>query len=88
MIKSLFFMFTNLLLSETDIFSPRRQSSQVRLEKRNEKTTLEKFCDRIAPYVLFICIALLIILFLVILVKYGASITGTEANHYYNGNWR
>ena len=87
MIKSLL-MFTNLLLSENDIFSPRRHSDPIRLEKRNEKSKTELFCERIAPYVLFTALALLFILLLVILVKYGANITGTEANHYYNGNWR
>ena len=84
MIKFLKFMFT-LLLSEN--FSP-KTSNQVRLEKRNEKTTFENFCDRIAPYVIFVALVLLLILFLVILVKYGQSITGTEANVYYNGQWR
>ena len=85
MIKSLI-MFIILLLSGENI-SP-KNSNCVRLEKRNEKSTLEKFCDRIAPYVIFVALALLMILFLVILVKYGQSITGTEANVYYNGQWR
>ena len=87
MIKSLLFMFT-FLLSEIDIFSPKRHSEPIRLEKPKEKNTFNQTCERIAPYVLLICIALLFILTLVILVKYGQSITGTEANVYYNGQWR
>ena len=84
MINFFKFMFT-LLLSEN--ISP-KNSNVVRLEKRNEKSKTENFCDRIAPYVLFTALALLFILLLVILVKYGANITGTEQNLYYNGNWR
>ena len=85
MIKSLITLTTYLLNSEN--ISP-RHSGPVRLEKPKEKNTFNQTCERIAPYVLLICIALLFILTLVILVKYGQSITGTEANQYYNGNWR
>lgn len=78
MIKLLYFMLT-LLFSEN--ISPKR------LEKQS-KSTFELFCERIVPYVLFFALVLLGILLVVILVKYGAGFTGTEANHYYNGNWR
>lgn len=73
MIKLLYFMLT-LLLSEN--ISPKR------LEKES-KSTFELFCERIAPYVLFFALVLLGILLVVILVKYGANITGTEQNIYY-----
>ena len=58
----------------------------VRLQKQEvETSTMDSICRKICPYVLFICIALLIITVFVIMVKYGANITGTEANQYYNG---
>lgn len=67
------------------------KSEPVRLEKKETNCSIQSvdsFCERIAPYVLFCALAIFAILLLVILVKYGASITGTEANQYYNGNWR
>lgn len=64
------------------------ETPAARLEKKEEKSNFTRFCDRIVPYVLFFALVLLGILIVVILVKYGASITGTEANHYYNGQWR
>ena len=73
MIKLLYFMLT-LLLSEN--ISPKR------LEKK-EKTPFDMVCERIAPYVLFFALVSLAILIVVILVKYGASLTGTEQNAYY-----
>lgn len=81
MIKSLL-MFTNLLLSEIDIFSPKRHSDPIRLEKQNEKTTFENLCEKACPYVLLIALALFTILILIILVKYGHAFS-TEANNYY-----
>ena len=68
-----------------------QKSSNVRLEKKGEKSHFEQFCDKIAPYVLFFALVLLGILILIILVKYGASITGTESNTYYyhlEGRWK
>ncbi len=66
------------------------KSEPVRLEKKENCSiqSVDSFCERIAPYVLLTALAIFIILSLIILVKYGASITGTEANQYYNGNWR
>lgn len=60
-------------------------SEPVRLAKveKPQKTTFEEICLKIAPYVLFVCICLLIITIFVIMVKYGSNITGTEANGYY-----
>jgi hypothetical protein len=74
MIK-LFISILNFIL-----FSPSPKA--VRLEKV-EKSSFEKTCDRLVPYVLFIALVTLGILLLVILVKYGHSITGTESNAYY-----
>ena len=57
----------------------------VRLQKENEhQSKWDCLCMKICPYVLFICICLLIITVFVVMVKYGANITGTEANQYYN----
>ena len=57
-----------------------------RLHKVEEpkKTTFDELCQKIVPYVLFVCICLLIITVFVVLVKYGSNLTGTEANLYYN----
>ena len=55
----------------------------VRLEKK-QKSQFQLFCERVAPYILLICMTILIITILVVLIKYGANITGTEANQYYN----
>lgn len=63
-------------------------SKVVRLDKQEDKTSIDNFCEKIAPYVLFFALVIFSILILVVLVKYGATITGTEANAYYNGNWR
>ena len=54
-----------------------------RLGKRDNTSKFNQTCERIAPYVLLIALALLFILLLVILVKYGANFTGTEQNAYY-----
>ena len=78
-------MFTQLfhvLLSNN--FS--RSTSKVepaRLSKRVEKSTFEKTCERICPYVIIISIIIICVLLFVALVKYGYSITGSEANGYY-----
>lgn len=61
-------------------------NTPARLHKAEEKsaTTFDEICQKIVPYVLFVCICLLIITVVVVLVKYGFAITGTEANIYYN----
>lgn len=58
-----------------------------RLQKTEKKsaTTFDEICTKIAPYIIIICICLLIITAFVVLIKYGSNITGTEANLYYNG---
>lgn len=70
------FMLTNLL---SENISPKT------LEKQ-KKSTFESFCERAVPYVLFLALVLFTILIIVVLVKYGAAITGTEANIYYYHN--
>ena len=72
-------LILSLLFSEQD--------TKVRLEK-NTQSDFDIFCRRIAPYVLFTMIFVLILLVLWVKITHGASITGTEANIYYNGNWR
>ena len=46
-------------------------------------TSFEKTCERIVPYVLVFALLIFGILLLVVLVKYGHSLTGTESNIYY-----
>jgi len=78
-------MFTQLfhvLLSNLSQFKTSKVEP-ARLSKKVEKSTFEQFCDKICPYVLLFALATICILLLVILVKYGHSITGTEANGYY-----
>ena len=45
-----------------------------------EKTVFENFCDKIAPYVIIVGVLIICALLFIALVKYGANITGTEAN--------
>ena len=81
MIKSSIHILTTFLYSS--FFSHQASSKRpARLGKHQSKTSFEKFCDRVAPYVLLFALVTLMILLLVILVKYGHSITGTEANNY------
>ncbi|MBR0059640.1 MAG: hypothetical protein IJP99_10630 [Methanobrevibacter sp.] len=54
------------------------------LDRGVEMSKFELFCRKIAPYVLFVCIIVLLALVFVVLAKYGANITGTEANQFYN----
>ena len=79
MIRLIFILISSILLFNAG-------STPARLEKQQTKSKFESFCERIAPYVLLLALALLSILTLVVLVKYGASITGTEANIYYYHN--
>ena len=76
MFKTLF----HILLSNN--FS--RSTSKVepaRLSKRVEKSTFEKTCERICPYVIIIGIIIICVLLFVALVKYGHAFS-TEANRY------
>jgi len=77
MFKTLF----HILLSNN--FS--RSTSKVepaRLSKRVEKSTFEKTCERICPYVIIIGIIVICVLLFVALVKYGHAFS-TEANAWY-----
>ena len=58
------------------------KNGPVRLGKV-EKTSFEKTCERVVPYVLLFALLIFGILLLVVLVKYGHSLTGTESNIYY-----
>ena len=64
------------------IFSRKNNTSNVRLEKQT-KSPIDEFCNRIAPYLILSFILILFIFLFFILVRYGHSITGTEANGYY-----
>lgn len=76
------FLFLMTIFSQLNT-SKNSKVEPARLDKHNKKSKFEQFCDRIVPYVLFFALVLLSILILIILVKYGASITGTESNAYY-----
>lgn len=52
------------------------------LDPAIEKTTFENLCDKAVPYVLLAAIVILLILVFVVMVKYGANWTGTEANQW------
>lgn len=78
----------NVLLFLISQFNANKTSNcnPVRLDKKETKTSFENFCDVIAPYVLLFALLTMMILILIILVKYGANITGTEQNAYYYHN--
>ena len=78
MFKTLF----HVLLSNLSQFKTSKVEP-ARLSKRVEKSTFEQFCERICPYVIIIGIIVICVLLFVALVKYGYSITGSEANGYY-----
>ncbi len=70
------FIFINVLTTS--------QSNQpARLHKKESKSNLEVYCDKIAPYLILACTIVLVCLIFIALVKYGAHITGTEANSFY-----
>lgn len=52
---------------------------------KDTRSRFEKWCNKIAPYIIFFGIIILMITLVLIFVKYGAGLTGTEANVYYNG---
>jgi hypothetical protein len=78
----------NIFLCIMTIFLPfiKTQSSKepARLDKiENRNTSFQILCKRACPYVLLICMIILVILLFVVLVRYGHAITGTEANQFY-----
>ena len=50
------------------------------LDKGVEMSKFEYYCQKIAPYIILFCIGLLCVLIFIALVRYGANLTGTEAN--------
>ena len=64
------------------IFSRKNNTSNVRLEKQT-KSPIDEFCNRIAPYLILSFILIFFIFLFIALLRYGHSITGTEANGYY-----
>lgn len=52
------------------------------LDKGVEMTRFEYICQKIAPYVLIVCIGLLSVLICIALAKYGRYWFSTPQNHY------
>ena len=77
MFKTLF----HVLLSNLSQFKTSKVEP-ARLSKRVEKSTFEKTCERICPYVIIIGIIIISVLLFVALVKYGYMFS-TEANAWY-----
>ena len=83
-----------ILTTLLTIFSLNLNTSKkepARLDKKENcsiQLGFDSACEKMAPYVLVACIIVISVLLFIVLVKYGANITGTEANQYYNGNWR
>lgn len=73
-----------LFLIIFSLFNLNNSKEPVRLEKKQSQSKFNEVCERIAPYVLVACIVIISVLLFIVLVKYGASLTGTEANHFYN----
>ena len=48
--------------------------------QRDTRSNFDKWCNKIAPYVIFTAIITIAILLLVIFIKYGGVWFGTEAN--------
>ena len=77
-------IFLRLLI----LFSNTSNQSPTRLEKK-EETFMDKHYETILKFLFIILILLLILLVgsvFVLIVLHGQSITGTEANLYYNGD--
>ena len=58
-------------------------TNPIQLEKVETKSSFEKTCEKVCPYILLVCMIILCVLLFIALVKYGHAITGTEANGYY-----
>lgn len=76
------FLFLMTIFSQLNTNNKSSKVEPARLDKK-QKSKFEQFCDKSVPYVLLIALALLSILIIICLVKYGHSITGTESNAYY-----
>ena len=77
MFKTLF----HVLLSNLSQFKTSKVEP-ARLSKKVEKSTFEKTCERICPYVIIIGIIIISALLFVALVKYGHMFS-TESNAWY-----
>lgn len=64
------------------LLSPKSSSTPKRLNKIEEKTRFEEFCDKICPYVLLTAMIILVILIVFVLAKYGANLFSTPQNRY------
>lgn len=53
---------------------------------KDTRSRFEKWCNKIAPYIIFAAIIILMITLVIVFVKYGGGWFGTEANHYFNGD--
>ena len=74
-------MFTQLFhVLLNNLSQSKTSKGPVRLEKV-EKSTFEKTCEKICPYVIIIGIIIICVLLFVALVKYGHAFS-TEANRY------
>lgn len=54
-----------------------------RLEPEEPKSKFQIWVDKICPYVIFFGIIILAVTLIIVLIKYGHTITGTESNAYY-----
>lgn len=76
-------IFSHVFILVTVLITSSQGNQPVRLQKKKSKSNLEVYCDKIAPYLILACTVILVCLIFIALVKYGANITGTEANNYY-----
>ena len=76
-------IFSQLFVLINVLMFPLQGNQPVRLHKKESKSTFEVYCDKVAPYLILACTIILVCLIFIALVKYGANITGTEANNYY-----
>ena len=53
-----------------------------RLDPVEPETRFQKWCNKIAPYIIFFGIIFLAATLIIILIKYGGGVTGSEANRY------
>jgi len=81
MIKLFLILISLFNLNTSNKVEPARLEKK---EKHSIQLGFESTCEKIAPYVLVACIVIISVLLFIVLVKYGASVTGTEANHFYN----
>ena len=59
-------------------------SKPCRLHKVEPKRSFDDYCNLIAPYLALAFVIILCVILFIVLLKYGGTWFGTEANHYYN----